>query len=104
MTYSNECDADMAGVSVASTGECLGGDTCGGLAAATCPSGQFCNFPIAAQCGAGDQTGTCTLSGGLFCSDLVMEVCGCDGTTYTNACYAVRAQVSVASNGACAAQ
>lgn len=102
-TYPNACYALREQVSVASTGACDGGDTCGGLSGATCPSEQFCNFPIEAQCGSGDQTGTCTLSGGVACSNVVMEVCGCDGKTYPNACYALRAQVSVASNGACPA-
>jgi hypothetical protein len=102
-TYSNECFANMAGVAIAATGGCdLGtGATCGGLRGSQCPSGQYCNFPIETQCGSGDQTGTCELSGGIVCSDVVMEVCGCDGKTYPNACYAARAQTSVASEGPC---
>jgi hypothetical protein len=106
MTYSNECFANMAGVSIVGMGSCsLGsGDTCGGITGEQCPSGEYCFFPMETQCGSGDQTGTCQLSGGILCNDVVNEVCGCDGKTYPNSCYAERAGTSVASNGACPTQ
>jgi hypothetical protein len=36
-----------------------------------------------------------------LCYALVSPVCGCDGRTYNNSCYAARAGVNVASPGAC---
>jgi hypothetical protein len=48
-------------------------------------------------------TGTCTSRGiNLFCFQLVKPVCGCDGETYTNSCYAQKAGASIASNSQCA--
>ena len=41
-TYSNDCAAAMAGVSVASVGECESGETvCGGIVGAGCPDDQY---------------------------------------------------------------
>jgi Kazal-type serine protease inhibitor-like protein len=102
-TYPNECDANRAGVSVASSGECApstGGGTCGGLLGAQCGDGEFCNFPIDAICGAADQTGTCEAVPEV-CTFELNPVCGCDGNDYANACAAHAAGVSVASQGEC---
>jgi hypothetical protein len=103
-TYSNECIANAAGTSVAATGACAdAGATCGGLRGSQCPSDQYCDFSLAAQCGAGDQTGNCKAKA-VVCPDVTgssLEVCGCDGKTYASACFAQRAGVAVASNGAC---
>ena len=102
-TYGNACEAHAAGVSVASEGECQdsgGGAVCGGLLGASCGDGEFCNFPIEAQCGAADQTGTCEVIP-EFCTEQFDPVCGCDGETYGNACIAASAGVSVVSEGEC---
>lgn len=102
-TYSNDCVAAQASVSVSAVGACPGGAVCGGLLGKTCDKGSYCDFPAATQCGSGDQQGNClpTPSG---CTTEVAEVCGCDGMTYNNACEANRAGVSVATTGKCLAK
>lgn len=37
----------------------------------------------------------------LFCQDVWTPVCGCDGETYSNPCYATRAGVAEYSEGTC---
>lgn len=105
-TYGNDCAAQMAGVSIARTGECGSGggggagEACGGIANLTCDKGLYCSLPVEAKCGAGDQTGTCTpIPQG--CTKELNEVCGCDDVTYGNPCMAAAAGASIAHQGAC---
>ncbi len=73
---------------------------CGGLQGLGCDAGEFCSYDLSAQCGAADQTGTCVaLPAG--CSKEGHAVCGCDDKTYSNACIANAAGVSVGADGAC---
>jgi len=37
----------------------------------------------------------------MFCLDVWIPVCGCDGQTYSNSCYAHRSGVNVAHEGGC---
>jgi hypothetical protein len=101
-TYANACMAAAAGVSIAHDGECTAsaGKTCGGLIGASCPANQFCNFPESAQCGAADQTGTCSTKPDICTADYT-PVCGCDDMTYANACGAASAGISVSHKGSC---
>ena len=103
-TYGNPCMAAAAGVSIQKDGACAtgdgSGDTCGGLIGAKCPSGEYCDYPQSAQCGAADQTGTCKTIPSACTFDYT-PVCGCDDTTYANACGAHSKSVSVLHDGPC---
>ena len=69
---------------------------CGGLFDPPCGDGMFCDNPECSSFGGG----ICQPRPDA-CSDPVMRVCGCDRTTYDNACEAHRARTSVAHAGAC---
>jgi hypothetical protein len=101
-TYGNSCFANMAGTSVAAIGEC---DTpaqkpCGGIAGLTCGADQYCHYEPEAMCGAADQLGAC-MGRPQACFFELNPVCGCDGETYSNSCFAEQAGVSVFAAGAC---
>jgi len=99
-TYDNACFAASAGVSVQHTGACAQGVACGGQGGATCATGEFCK-PPEGECTVG-AAGTCAPIPPV-CSKLSSPVCGCNGTTYGNACLADMASVGVDHAGECAA-
>ncbi|MFO0693774.1 MAG: Kazal-type serine protease inhibitor domain-containing protein [Polyangiales bacterium] len=81
--------------------ECPGaGATCGGLLGSACASGEYCDFPLEARCGAADATGVCRPIPEA-CATVAQPVCGCDGRTYGNECEAHRAGVAVVRWGGC---
>jgi hypothetical protein len=92
-TYSNACFAHMDCESVAHEGECVQG-AC--TSNADCPDTEYCNFP-GGTCG---PTGQCEARPEV-CIQVFDPVCGCDGQTYSNACVAASAGVSVAHEGEC---
>jgi hypothetical protein len=93
-TYSNSCEAAAAGVSVDYAEACAAPTTC--TTNAECTASQFCNSSLL-DCNA---VGTCEEKP-LFCPFTFLPVCGCDGTTYDNACIANSSGVRVASEGEC---
>jgi hypothetical protein len=100
-TYSNECLALQAGVSVKSQGACEPEPQgCGGLAGLRCADGYVCQYPEDSFCGGDDRLGTCAVKPEA-CAYLYEPVCGCDDQTYSNECLAHQAGVSVKSQGAC---
>jgi hypothetical protein len=93
-TYPGGCYAHKAGTSVASDGacpvKCQTNADCGNL--------QYCK-KADGKCGG---SGTCEARGiTLFCVQTVDPVCGCDGQTYNNGCYAMKAGASIDHKGAC---
>ena len=89
----------------ASTGDAAppdGGPPPGGcFSNADCPMDEWC-----AYAGSTSMMYSCTAAGTCqarpeLCAAVFNPVCGCDGTTYSNACYAQAAGVRVAMRGAC---
>lgn len=83
----------------ASTADCSEAEalpTCGGTGGNTCPTGLQCVFD-SGVCGL---IGTCKVPP-LRCSSASAPVCGCDATTYLNACEAERVGISIHSDGPC---
>lgn len=64
----------------------------------TCDDGEFCQLRFA-ECGA--TAGSCTRWDGISCSFVSDPVCGCDGVTYFNSCWARIHQASVRHPGTC---
>lgn len=97
VTYSNACIAAAAGVSIDYDGPCT--QVCGGIAGLTCEAGEYCKYP-AGTCDIADRQGECApLPDGCF--DVYQPVCGCDGHTYSNGCYAALAGVAIDYGGLC---
>jgi hypothetical protein len=78
----------------------VAGEQCGGFAGIACSEGDFCDYAPDASCGNGDQLGMCRTIPSV-CPGVVDPVCGCDQTTYSNACAAAAAGVSVLHDGDC---
>lgn len=76
------------------------GDLCGGFAGFACDDGLFCKYEPEQSCGNGDQMGVCT-EPPQACQFVHHPVCGCDGRTYSNACFAAANSVSVLHDGEC---
>jgi hypothetical protein len=98
--YPNVCDALTRGVNVRSDGACEAGGGQTGTGG-SCASSDDCGprgFCRKASCGAA--TGTCEAVVEA-CYDIYAPVCGCDGTTYGNDCYAAGARANYAYAGEC---
>jgi len=97
VTYSNECFASAAGVSIDHDGPCE--LVCGGIAGIPCDDGEFCQFPDG-TCDISDNQGICQPIPQV-CPLIFDPVCGCDGVTYGNRCVAAMAGVSIDHEGPC---
>lgn len=99
-TYSNDCYAAAAGVSVAHEGPCESdGAECGTLLGIPCGEGEFCEMPDD-TCSSADLGGICVAIPEV-CTEQYEPVCGCDGVTYSNDCKRRGALVAKDHDGAC---
>lgn len=71
---------------------------CGGAANYICPPGMFCS--LIENCGGIDKDGICQPIP-EDCPHDVTPVCGCDGVTYDNSCWAALKQRSIKYQGNC---
>mgnify|MGYP000630682131 CR=1 FL=1 len=103
-TYGNECEANMAGVDAVHEGACdePSPSICGGFANLPCADDEWCSFGNPPPEAAADMTGVC-LPRPEACIQLFAPVCGRDGNTYSNGCFANMAGVDVVAPGACSA-
>ena len=96
-TYANECELLNAGARPDRQGACgHEGKSC--KSNADCDANAYCELREGT---CGDQgAGHCMVKPEA-CTEQYQPVCGCDGTTYGNACMAQQAGVSVRSQGEC---
>jgi hypothetical protein len=96
----NTCICGKDGQSACTAEACMVQSKCGSRGLPECGKGQYCNFDPTAQCGRADAPGLCSAIPGA-CTKDYKPVCGCDDTTYPNACSAAAAGVSVLHTGEC---
>lgn len=76
------------------------GEPCGGFLGNTCSDDEYCAYVPGEHCGAADASSTCEPRPEA-CIELFAPVCGCDGNTYSNSCFAAMAGTGVVAEGEC---
>lgn len=73
---------------------------CGGSSGRKCVTGEYCLYPFADRCGDAGTTGICAPAQ-KNCPSYTMYVCGCNGQTYQNPCWAHKSGQAIRHYGPC---
>jgi len=97
----NTCSCSDDGTWLCTLIACEETKGCGGWLGDTCTESEYCAYEEGQMCGAADASATCKPRPEL-CLQNYLPVCGCDGTTYGNACEAAASGTGVLASGKCA--
>ena len=97
-TYSNECVANVAGVEIVAEGECPAATNGGDSDDADSPEEALDAQDVADDEPDEDES----LATPRECGEEYDPVCGVDGNTYINECFAAKSRIEIAGLGACA--